>query len=178
MRSVFTCLYDLLYSRSQQGELCQGSYIIQRDDIADDLKKKHFFLNSTVSNPLSGKWEAFINDGRHIMYIAQIIETLSFPKDAIIYIHGITKNDEDAAFMNRFYDMYYHCKNRYELSKLYEKSLLRFLHIVMSHDAKVYERRTFDSILYWKRKFIDVYGNTPVFDELASNVEWEWNEVW
>ena len=178
---ILMCLYQSwVCSKPLQGELCQGSYIMREDEfLLDDLKKKHFFLKSTVSNPLSGKWEVFIHDGRHVMYIAQVLELKTFPKDAITYIHGICKKAKDIAFMNTFYDMFYDCKsNKHALTKLYDEVSPQLLRIVMSHDAKLYERRTYDSVIFWKRKFFDVYGVLPIFDETASVVEWEWDDVW
>jgi hypothetical protein len=117
-------------------------------------------------------WEEFINDGKEIIYIAQLLECnykyKGFPTDAIEYIeYKLGKNLE----------IFYLDENLiHEKDNLRLKYVEEFIQILFQHHASIYNLRLYNTIKKWLDKFEKVFPDIQPIKNLLADSEWQWEE--
>jgi hypothetical protein len=110
-------------------------------------------------------WEDFINDGREIACIAQIIECnykfKGFPEDAMDYLKntiGIAINDPD---------------------NIGEESIKIYIMELFKYHSKMRNIRICESVEKWLDKFEKTFpdGSCKVLREIYKDTEWDWEDI-
>lgn len=115
--------------------------------------------------------EYFINDGKSLFYIAQLIETDIISKEILDYIEF--KNGE------KYLEFYY--KENYNKIldiQIIKKWKIIFIKLLFEEHANIYSINSIDCIIKWLPKYILLFGTkSKVIEDVLNKIEWDnkWN---
>ena len=140
-------------------------------NIKIENRKKVDYVNIYPSHKLR-QWEDFINDGREIASIAQLIECYDkyngFPEDALDYLQSTVGIDLIEFYENEAY------------SSAREKYLETFVKELFKWHAKITGMTVSEAVEKWRIKLHNCfpYGGNGVIDKISVEYQWEWDTKW